>query len=117
MAVPDPAENERQPASGSLLPGVLTGLANLAPKSLVTEEGLAAIFQVTPRTIRRMVTRNELPPPVRLSGKPTWIAERIMAHLDARAERATQEADREERRRRALLRGDAHPRESCRNEV
>ncbi|MCZ7648219.1 MAG: hypothetical protein M5U26_23665 [Planctomycetota bacterium] len=109
MVAPESGDVAEDPAQGSQPRGVLNGLASLAPKTLVTEEALAAIFQVTPRTIRRMVARNELPPPVRLSGKPTWIAERIMSHLDARAERAAQEADREERRRRALLQGGSCP--------
>ncbi|MCK6474048.1 MAG: hypothetical protein L6R28_20190 [Planctomycetes bacterium] len=81
---------------------VISSLVALPPKALVTEAGLAKAFGVTTRTVRRMVARGELPPPIRLTGKSTWIAERILAHLDARAECAAREADREARRIRAI---------------
>lgn len=84
--------------------GVLVGLANLPPKALVDEYALAGAFCVTPRTIRRMIARHELPPPIRVAGRSQWLVDRVLSHLDARAERAAREAEREEARLGELLR-------------
>jgi hypothetical protein len=73
-------------------------LAELPGKSLLDEAALAAALNVTKRTVRRMVARFELPPPISLAGRSTWIAERVIAHLDERAERAARAAEQESRR-------------------
>ena len=92
MTSPDSADRSTTPARTIVL------LAELPPKALLDETALAAALGVTKRTVRRMVTRFELPPPVALAGRSTWIAERVLAHLDARAERAARKADQEARR-------------------
>jgi hypothetical protein len=80
----------------------ITGLAALPGKTLIDERALALIFNVTARTIRRMVARRELPPPVPLAGRSTWVVERLIAHIEARAERAARKAEQEARRIEAL---------------
>ena len=73
---------------------ILDDLARLPEKALLDEAQLAKALDVTPRTIRRMVSRFELPPPVSLGGRPVWFAGRVLAHIEAAAERAEREADR-----------------------
>src|SRR4051812_9724729 len=77
---------------------IITRLAELPAKALLDEQAVADIFGVAKRTVRRMVARFELPPPVLLAGRSTWIAERIIAHVEARAERAARKAEQEARR-------------------
>ena len=73
-------------------PGVWRELGELPPGAIVTEEALARMFGVTRRTVRRMVGRFELPPPIRLSGRSVWLVGRILSHIEAAAERAEREA-------------------------
>ena len=70
-------------------------LARLPAAAILDESRLAGALCVTPRTVRRMVTRHELPPPVRLAGRSCWLAGRVLAHIDAACERAAREATRE----------------------
>jgi hypothetical protein len=86
--------------------GTLTGLAELPAKTLLTETALAVLLRVSPRTVRRMVARFELPPPVRMAGKPTWLVERVLAHIEARAARAARQAELEAQRLAALGAGN-----------
>lgn len=74
--------------------GVLTELAMLPENALLTEDALAKAFGVVARTIRRMVTRRELPPPIPVGGRSVWFAGRVLAWLAAEAERREREAER-----------------------
>ena len=77
-------------------PGLaLSELAELPARTIVDERRLADLLKVTGRTIRRMVRRNELPPPVPLAGRSCWVAGKVLAHIEAAADRAAQEAERE----------------------
>ena len=71
---------------------VIQELAELPPQTLIDEAGLAATLRVTTRTIRNMVSRFELPQPITLAGRSTWLAGRILDYLDRAAERAEREA-------------------------
>ncbi|MCX5769263.1 MAG: hypothetical protein NTZ09_03170 [Candidatus Hydrogenedentes bacterium] len=77
-------------------------LANLPEKAILDEKRLASILGVTPRTVRRMVVRFELPPPVRLAGRSVWMVGHILAHIQAAAEHALDDAERQARRLRNL---------------
>jgi predicted DNA-binding transcriptional regulator AlpA len=77
---------------------LLDELAFLHEKALVDEKRLAASLKVTPRTIRRMVARFELPPPIRLAGRSVWMVGHVLAHIQAAAERALSDAERQARR-------------------
>ena len=83
------AESESLAAA---VPGVYPILGALGHGALVTEEGLAKIFGCCRRSIRRAVCRGELPPPVRLMGKPTWTAGAIVRHFDRRLADAEEQA-------------------------
>ncbi|MCZ7645687.1 MAG: hypothetical protein M5U26_10445 [Planctomycetota bacterium] len=65
----------------------------LQPATIITEAQLAHALGRHPVTIRRAVERGELPPPVRLMGKPTWTGAAILKHLEARLEQARESAD------------------------
>jgi len=73
---------------------LVDALARLPEKSILDERQLAITLSVSPRTIRRMVSRFELPPPIRLGGHSVWLAGRILQHLENCAERAAREAER-----------------------
>lgn len=81
---------------------LLTELAALPPGAMVDEQRLARLLGVTDRTVRRMVRRGELPPPVRLGGRAVWLAGRVLAHVERRAEEAARRAEKEARRIAAL---------------
>lgn len=67
--------------------GRITGLY-MSPWHIVTEDELARALGRHPVTIKRAVERGELPPPVRLMGKPTWTGAVILKHLESRLEQA-----------------------------
>ena len=75
--------------------GIVKALGELPAGAILTEEDLGRIFARHPVSIKRAVERGELPPSVRLFGKPSWTAGAILAHLDARLEAAKREAERE----------------------
>lgn len=80
-------------------PGVLVNiLAELPEKAILDEARLAHLLHVTPRTIRRMVGRFELPPPVSLGGRSVWMAGRVLGHIDAAAERKQRVAEQQARK-------------------
>ena len=67
----------------------------LPPGAILEEEAVARMFNRHPASVKRAVERGELPPPVRLFGKPAWTAGAILAHMDARLAAAKREAERE----------------------
>jgi signal transduction histidine kinase len=93
---PDAGAGTDTPGDG---PGwLVTRLAELPPATLVDEAALAAIFGCHQMSIKRAVTRGELPAPVRMFGRPTWTAGAVLRHADARLEAAEREAERERQR-------------------
>ena len=89
---PDGPERTRVPVPD--LPGVFASIGALPVAALVSEDGLATALAVNKRTIRRMVQRGELPPGVPFAGRTTWLAGKIIAHFEQRAERAARDAER-----------------------
>ncbi len=87
-------------------PGVIMRvLAELPERTVLDETRLAHLLRVTPRTVRRMVNRFELPPPVPLGGKSVWMAGRVLDYIDSAAERRQREAERQARRLREVASG------------
>jgi len=82
--------------------GTISALADLAPEAIIDEAALARIFGKHPVSIKRAIRRGELPPGVRMFGKPTWTAKAILDHLNARLETARKARERTERRISAL---------------
>jgi len=81
---------------------VLSDLAELPQRTILDEHALAGVLGVTTRTIRRMVQRHELPPAVPLAGRAVWFVGKVLAHVEAAADLAAKDADREARRTRTL---------------
>ena len=71
---------------------VVTELSELPSPSLLDESALAKILRVTPRTVRRMVTRYEIPPGVKLGNRKVWIADDVLAYLRQRAQRVAEDS-------------------------
>ena len=94
----DECKNEPGPSKGVCL----TKLADLPEKALLDETALAEALQVTKRTVRRMVARYELPPPLRLSGRSRFFAGKVLAYLEAQADRLEHTAKKEAEKFRAL---------------
>jgi hypothetical protein len=78
--------------------GIIAALATLPPEAIIDEAGLAQIFNRHPVSIKRAIKRGELPPGVRLFGKPTWTAKSILDHVGRRLEDAKKDRERLERR-------------------
>ena len=92
------------PATPEVEPeGVLIDtLARLPDKAILDEARLAGALHVSRRTVRRMVSRFELPPPVSLAGRSVWLAGRVLRHIEIAVERAEREAERQARKIRLL---------------
>ena len=83
------------PATDSARSGlIITKLARLPDKSLVDEQALAEALGVTKRTIRRMVGRYELPPPVSFAGRSMWQVQKVLRWFEGKADRLAREAER-----------------------
>ena len=94
-----PADPEAEKADeGGRVGLVLDGLALLPEKAMVDEAKLAELLHVSGRTLRRLVARWTLPPPIRVGNRSLWIVGRIVAHLEAAAERAERDAERAARK-------------------
>jgi predicted DNA-binding transcriptional regulator AlpA len=83
--------------------GIILGLAALPEKAILTEAALATTIGVTQRTIRRMVQRNEIPPPVPLAGQAVWFAGGVLAYIQSRIDRRLRDASRQQTARERLL--------------
>ena len=78
------------------LPGIISQLGELQPGAIITETGLANLFDRHVTSIKRAVSRNELPPPCRLLGRNRWTVRAIVQHIEARLEQAAVEQKRHE---------------------
>ena len=72
--------------------GVVATLGELGDGALVNEKGLASMLGCNPVTIRRAVRRGELPPSVKMFGKPTWTVGVIVRHIERRLAKVATEA-------------------------
>lgn len=61
---------------------IIAELSSLPPGTLITEAGLARIWGKCRDSIRSAVERGELPPSVRIMGKPTWTSGSIIRHIE-----------------------------------
>jgi hypothetical protein len=88
-----PVEVESLPDPGEL-PGIIALLGELKPGAILTEEGVARLFNRHVASVKRAVQRGELPPPVRLFGGNAWTAGALVRHIEKRLEEAAQEQER-----------------------
>jgi len=75
--------------------GIVRELGELPPGAIVEEEALARMFGRHSVSVKRAVERGELPPPVRMFGKPCWTVGAILAHVEARLEDTKREAEKD----------------------
>ena len=73
--------------------GVIRELGELPAGAVISEQGLARIFDRHKVSIKRAVERGELPPSVRLFGEPVWTVKAILEHLGNRLEQAKKETE------------------------
>lgn len=72
----------------------LRRLSRLPREMIVDTRALARVLGRSTRTIRRMVDRYEIPPPIRMSGRSTWQVGTILSWYAERAERRVSESRR-----------------------
>jgi hypothetical protein len=75
--------------------GIVKDLGELPPGAILEEEAVARMFGRHVVSVKRAVERGELPPPVRMFGKPCWTAGAILAHIEGRLEAAKREAEKD----------------------
>ena len=92
-AVDEVLENDEAGEAAAVAPGVYDVLARLPKQALLDESAMARAFGVNGRTIRRMVNRNELPPPLKRAGRALWFAGRVLDWLEEEADLLAKEAD------------------------
>jgi len=85
-------ELETMTESGSSR-GIIKEIGELPPGAIVTEGALGRMFDRHDVSVKRAVERGELPPSVRIFGKPCWTAKCILDHIEARLEAAKKEAE------------------------
>ncbi len=85
----DPKELDRM----ADLPGIVAALGELKPGTIVTEEGLARLFNRHATSVKRAVQRGELPPPCRLFGGNAWTVGSLVRHIENRLEKAMKDAE------------------------
>ena len=76
----------------------ISELAQMPPKTILDATRLSEIVGVSPRSLRRMVGRFELPPSIPFGGHSVWLAGKVLEHIEAAAETAQKKAERQTRR-------------------
>jgi predicted DNA-binding transcriptional regulator AlpA len=92
--VPDPLNarlTTRQEAAGGLC---ITGLAEMPERTLLDERAMASALHVSPRTIRRMVMRGQLPAGIKLGSRRMWLVGKVTEFLSAESDKSAAEARR-----------------------
>ena len=79
--------------------GVVRGLADLPPDTLLDARALASVFGKCRKSVFRAVGRGELPAPMTMGGRATWLAGAVRDHLTRRQAEAIRRAERHEARR------------------
>jgi hypothetical protein len=81
-------------ADGNSLLGVIAVLGELKPSAIITEEGVARVFNRHVASVKRAVQRGELPPPTRLFGQNVWTVGALIRHIETRLDQAAKDAER-----------------------
>ena len=77
---------------------VVSDFAELEKGTFVNTQFVADAFNVTPRTVRRMINRYELPPPITFGNRSGWFVEHLLDYFDRISEYHIEEAENERRR-------------------
>ncbi|PON12284.1 hypothetical protein C2W62_40420 [Candidatus Entotheonella serta] len=95
----DPANlDASESAETSPLPGIIVELGRLGTNALISEGGLAHLFNRHVVSVKRAIGRGELPPPCKLFGANVWTVGVIIKHIESRLEMASQEAEAQAKR-------------------
>jgi hypothetical protein len=81
-------------ADGNRLLGIISVLGELKPAAIITEEGLARLFNRHVASVKRAVQRGELPLPTRLFGQNVWTVGTLIRHIENRLDQAAKDAER-----------------------
>jgi predicted DNA-binding transcriptional regulator AlpA len=76
-----------EPISGGRLKDQLSKDPGLQADDLMDSVELSRFLSVSTRTLRRMVSRGELPNGMKLGGRRVWIAGKVLTYLNEEAER------------------------------
>lgn len=90
--------NMEEGIDGNSLPGIIAVLGELKPGTVITEAGIAHLFQRHVVSVKRAVQRGELPPPCRLFGANVWTAGALIRYIESRLEQAAKEAEKDAKR-------------------
>ncbi len=77
---------------------VITRLAELPERAMVDEAGLARILGISPRTIRNLVARGEIPPSIIIGKRAWWLVGKLLSYLEDRAEESLRQGEQTMRR-------------------
>ena len=69
-------------------------LGELKPAAIITEEGVARLFNRHMASVKRAVQRRELPPPTRLFGQNVWTVGTLIRHIESRLDQAAKDVER-----------------------
>ena len=90
--VDTPSEDATDGDETAQLPGVIAALGEMKSGAVITEEGVAQLFNRCTASVKRAVQRGELPPPCRLFGSNAWTVGVLVGHIEGRLEQAAAEA-------------------------
>ena len=89
----EPDTPDREEGSGDCAAPVTVGVLGDTPdRALVSVADIAAEMKVCTTTIRRMIARGELPPPVSLGKDDVWTAGWVRKWIEERLATAAQES-------------------------
>jgi len=81
-------------AEGNNLLGIIAVLGELKPGAIITEEGVARLFNRHVASVKRAVQRGELPPSTRLFGQNVWTVGTLIRHIESRLDQAAKDVER-----------------------
>jgi hypothetical protein len=81
-------------ADGNSLLGIIAVLGELKSAAIITEEGVARLFNRHVASVKRAVQRGELPPSTRLFGQNVWTVGTLIRHIENRLDQAAKDAER-----------------------
>lgn len=86
------------------VPGIIIRLTELPRDALLDEKAMTRTFAVrSTRTVKRMVNRHELPPPILLASKRYWKAGAVLDWINESIERVEKDARHQAQRLRIHL--------------
>lgn len=93
------AGEQREPELGDR-PDIWRELGDLPEGAIVNEQAMARIFGKCRMSVKRAVSKNQLPRPVKMFDSLVWTAGAVLKHLEGRL--AAEQKDAEKLRRKVL---------------